>query len=410
MSDRDRLIEAFQTGALVRPSPDHMGFLDVVRGIAHACGVTVPLTDHVRAVASHLQGVDHIILLLADGLGIEAIDAMPRSSWIRRHTLRSIHAPFPSTTTSAVTSIATAESPATHAVTGWWVHVPSIQAPATVFAHDRATDGAPLGRLGVGIRDLCPSPPMIPAMARDAALVQPADIVDSAYTCHMAGDAARLSYGSIEEAAEVILRRIMDASGPTFTYWYTSSPDREEHEHGAADTHSHHASERLDRVLERLAGDLAELRRPYRIVGTADHGHLTLEPHLELEVDDALMHDLLAPPAGDMRVQFWHVRPGQHEAFEAGFRQRFGRWFALLTAEEFESLGLLGVEAWSAATRERVGSHVSISLGTAALRYAGLRGRAGYRRMRSGHSGLSRAEMLVPLIIGGEETPRGFDH
>ncbi len=101
-----------------------------------------------------------------------------------------------------------------------------------------------------------------------------------------------------------------------------------------------------------------------------------------------------------MRVQFWHVRRGRHDSFAAGFRHRFGRWFCLLTAEEFEALGLLGPEPWSTATRERTGHFVSLSLGNASLRFAGLRGQAGYRRMRSGHSGLSPSEMLVPLIIG----------
>jgi hypothetical protein len=409
VSDRDRLIEAFEMGALVRPSPDHMAFIDVIRGVAHACGVTVPLNDHVRSIAAHLVGADHIILLLADGLGIESVDAMPRGSWIRQHTLRAIHAPFPSTTTSAVTSIATAQYPSTHAVTGWWVHVPSLQAPATVFAHDRATDGVSLDRLGVTVRDLCPAEPMLPLMTRNAALVLPADIIESPFTCYMAGTAERIGYGRLTEAAQIIARRIMDADGPTFTYWYTSSPDREAHEHGAAGAASRDASDRLDRVLERLSGELAELGRTYRIIGTADHGHLQMQPHLELEEDDSLLEDLTAPPAGDMRVQFWHVRRGRESSFVTGFRQRFGRWFVLLTAAEFEELGLLGADAWSAPTRDRVGQYVSISLGAATLRFAGLRGQAGYRRMRSGHSGLSPAEMLVPLIIAGEAPAPAFD-
>lgn len=410
MSDRDRLLEAFATGTLIRPSSDHMGFQDVIRGVAHACGVPVPLTDHVRSIANHLTGVDHIILLLADGLGIESIDAMPRTSWLRRHTLRAIHAPYPSTTTSAVTSIATAQYPATHAVTGWWVHIPQLQAPATVFQHDRATDGMPLERLGIDIRDVCPAEPMIPTMTRDAALVQPVDIVDSTFTAYMAGSATRIGYGQVSGGAEVILRRIMDAPGPTFTYWYTASPDREEHEHGVQGDPSLRAAERLDRVLERLAKDLAELGHSHRIIVTADHGHLVLQPHLELEEDDPLLEDLTAPPSGDMRIQFWHVQRGREDAFEVGFRQRFGRWFALLPVDEFEALQLLGPEPWSDATRSRAGRFVSVSMGMGALRYAGLRGQAGYRRMRSGHSGLSPSEMLVPLIIGGEETPRGFEN
>ncbi len=249
MSDRERLIEAFSTGALVRPSPEHMGFLDVVRGVAAACGVAVPDGPHASWVADRLRDVDHVILLLADGLGIEALEAMPPGSWLRRHAVRSIHAPFPSTTTSAVTSIATGQYPATHAVTGWWVHIPTLQAPATVFAHDRATDGTSLDRLGIGIRELCPSPPIIPTMTRDAALLLPDDIVDSPFTCYMAGEAPRIGYASIEAAAAAVLARVSAAAGSTFTYWYTASPDREAHEHGPAGDRPVASALRLDAAV-----------------------------------------------------------------------------------------------------------------------------------------------------------------
>ena len=53
--------------------------------------------------------------------------------------------------------------------------------------------------------------------------------------------------------------------------------------------------------------------------------------------------------------------------------------------------------------RQRSGDFVSVSRGRGALRYAGIPGANGYRRMRSGHSGLSPAEMRVPLIVGGDE-------
>jgi hypothetical protein len=402
--DREHLLQAFDRGALVRPTPAHMGYVDVVRAVAHASGVEVPLNEHSRDLAAHLRGVDHLIFLLADGLGIDLIDRTPRNSWLRRHTLRSIIAPFPSTTTTAVTSLLTGEHPAQHSVIGWWVHLPEIASPATVFTHDRAVDGRSLDDLEVDVATICPTAPMLPRMTRTATFVAPEAIVDSPYTRYMAGTCQRVGYRGHEEAVSAILRTIMESDGPTFTYWYTSSPDSEAHEEGVNSDRVFRSMDRLDQAAERLAKSLDELAGTWRIVGTADHGHLDLDPHLEVARDDILLDYLECPPAGDMRVQFWHVQPGQEEAFCSGFRQRFGRWFYLLTAEEFEELALLGPDAWSEDTRTRVGTHVSISRGRAALRFAGIPGSAGYLRMQSGHSGLSPAEMRIPLIIAGEET------
>lgn len=407
MSDRSDLLEAFARGALVRPSTDHMGFVDVVRAVVHASGVDVPLNEHSRSLAAHLREVRHLVFLLADGLGIDLVDRMPRQSWIRRHTQRAIHAPFPSTTTTAVTSIATAEHPSTHAVIGWWVHIPAIEAAATVFQHDRAVDGVSLDRLGVSVETLSPSTPVMPRMSRSAALVQPDGIIDSPYTTRMAGGCERIPYRSYDSAVDAILRRIDESEGPTFTYWYVASPDTEEHDVGVADDRVFRALGRLDQAVESLARGLVESGETWRIVGTADHGHLDLDPRFEIGVEDALLGYLTCRPSGDMRVQFWHVRTGQETAFASAFRQRFGAEFYLLTAAEIEELALFGPDPWSDEMRRRAGAYVSISRGRAAMRDAGIPGRAGYQRMRSGHSGLSPAEMRVPLIIAGEESPRG---
>jgi predicted AlkP superfamily pyrophosphatase or phosphodiesterase len=407
LSDRTALLDAFARGTLVRPSTEHTCFVDVVRAVAHASGVPVDLNDHSRDLATHLRQVDHLVFFLADGLGINLVDQMPRGSWIRQHTLRAIHAPFPSTTTTAVTSLATAAYPAEHAVCGWWIHLPQVNGPVTVFAHDRAEDGHSLHALGIEADALCEAPPIIETMTRDAALVVPAGIADSPYTVRMAGSRPRIASRSYGEAAEAILQRVEQASGPTFTYWYTASPDTEAHDEGPRGQRVAQALEQLDEMLATLAAGLQHRTDSWRIIGTADHGHLELDPHLELEVDDEILDLLRCAPAGDMRVQYWHVRPGSAQAFEERFRARLGEMFFLLTAEEAEALQIFGPEPWSALMRERSGDYVSLARGSASLRYAGIPGGAGYRRMRSGHSGLSPEEMRIPLIIGGEGPPRG---
>jgi len=387
-----------------------MGFVDVVRAVAHASGVSCDLTDHARELSTQLRDADHLIFLLADGMGIDLVDRLPRNSWIRRHTRRAILAPFPSTTTSAVTSFSTGEHTAQHAVSGWWVHLDSIEGPATVFAHDRARDGMSLTNLGLDVGDLCRLPPILGSMTRDAELLVPMGIAESPFTTHMSAGRPRRSYRTYGDAIETIVDRVEGAAGPTFTYWYTPSPDSEAHDEGAGGERVYHAMESLSATLERLAGALTDTGQSWRIVGTADHGHLELGPHLELATNDPILDYLRCPPSGDMRVQFWRTNEAHTDRFISAFRSRFGESFYLLTVADAEELELFGPGAWSEHMRERSGDFVSVSKGRGALRYAGIPGANGYRRMRSGHSGLSPAEMRVPLIIGGgEPTDTGYD-
>ncbi len=406
LSDLQRLLDGFDAGELVRPFAGSTSLVDVVRGTASACGVDdIPMGDASRAIADHLKRAEHIVFVLADGLGIEFIDALPRSSWLRKHTRRAIQGTFPSTTPVAVTTIATGDYPAQHAITGWWTHLPSLCAPVTVFHHVRATDEVSLDALGVDFAELCPRPPLMPRMRRDVALLMPPNVVDSRFTRFMAGPSPCIPYGRHADAAHKIASRIVQAAGPTYTYWYTPYPDVLVHELGTHDERVGNSVEDLDDAIGQLIGALRERDVTARVIVTADHGHLDIggAGHLEVGADDPLLAYLTCPPSGDVRTLYWHVKPGMHPAFEAAFSARFGEWFLLLEAADTERIGLFGPDPVTETTRARIGDFVSIALGREVLRYTGGPGRDRYLAQRAHHSGLSPAEMQVPFILIGTE-------
>jgi hypothetical protein len=410
MTDLQRLIDGFDAGEFVRPSADVCGFVDVVRAAAHACDVPdIPLNENSRALAARLRRVDHIVFLIADGLGINFIDRLPRDAWLRRHTQRAIQAPYPSTTTAAITSFATAAHPAQHGIIGWWTYLPTIEAPVTVFSGCRVQDGLPISQLGASVRDLSPLDPILPRMQREVTVVQPAAIIDTDFSRYLAGGCHCIGYHSHANAVDAIVDRIRDADGPTFTYWYTPTPDSEAHDLGARDPAVLDAIEELDASLASLDQELARLPRPYRIIGTADHGHLDVggAGHLEVTQDDPLLEYLHCPPSGDVRTLFWHVRPDAAGAFLRAFCDRFEERFLLIDTDELDALRLLGPEPLSDETRRRAGDFTSIAIGAEVLRYTGAPGRDRYLAQRSHHSGLSSAEMIVPLILAGRPEPAG---
>ncbi len=70
----------------------------------------------------------HLVLLLVDGLGLRMLEQRPADSVLRRLLAMELRTVFPSTTASAITSLATGEWPAQHAVVGWWTHLPVLDA------------------------------------------------------------------------------------------------------------------------------------------------------------------------------------------------------------------------------------------------------------------------------------------
>ena len=90
------------------------------------------------------------------------------------------------------------------------------------------------------------------------------------------------------------------------------------------------------------------------------------------------------------------MREGQHGAFAARFRQRFGDAFALLTIDEVDRMRLLGAEPMSSETRRRLGDYLAVSLDHDALLYEP---HDTLRVMKGFHGGLLPAETRIPLIV-----------
>lgn len=406
MDDVERLLAAFESGSLVRPSADEANLLDLVGAVATAAGVPgLVLGEHARAIGERLAGVEHIVFVLADGLGLHFLDGLPADSWMRAHLDRPLQAPFPPTTTVSLTSIATGRWVTDHAATGWWTYLPGRDLVIVPLPFHRLADEAPLEGLGVATSDVFPGPPLMPHMRFAAEMVLPAAIADSTYSRYLGGGGPRTGYATLREATERIAERIEAAAGPTYTYWYTPRIDTLAHELGTDDEQTTTAVRGLDQQLAALAERLADFPAPTRLIVTADHGHRDVaeDGHRMIETGDPLLAFLRCHPTGDVRAVYFHLRPdasaADHAAFRATFAERFGDAWVLLAVDDVDRLRLMGPSPLSAGTRARIGDYTAVALGAEVMRYAGVPGSERFLRQRSQHSGLSHDEMTVPLII-----------
>ncbi len=407
MSDVDRLLAAFSDGRLVRPSAERANLLDLATAIAGAAGVAgLEPSEHARAIGARLAGAEHIVLVLADGLGTHFVDALPAESWLRTHLERRLLAPFPPTTAVSLTSVATGRWVTEHAATGWWTYLPGRDVVAAPLPFQRLADEQPLDELGIPPAEVFPVPTLMPRMRFAPEMVLPRAITDSVYSRYLGGGCPRTGYDSLREATERVAERIEAAEGPSYTYWYTPRIDTLAHDLGTGDEQTITAVRELDQQLAALAERLADFPAPTRLIVTADHGHRDVVDggHRMIEQGDVLLDFLRCHPTGDVRAVYFHLHPGSapadHDAFVAAFRERFGETWLLLATDELDALRLMGPGPLSAETRARVGDYTALALGGEVMRFSGVPGGERFLRQRSQHSGLSPAEMTIPLAIG----------
>ncbi len=397
-SDVPDLLAAFDSGALLRPDPAAPNLVDAARAVAASAGADgLELSPFAGDLAASLAEREHIVLILADGLGMQMLEREDGARTLRGNLRGELRTVFPSSSAVALTSLATGEWPARHAITGWWTHIEEIGGPATILQYRRRSDDRSLADLGVAPENAFPAPSLAPRIARRAHYLLPHQIADSVYSRYWAGGPAA-GYRSLADAPGSITGTARDAGEPTFGYVYVPHVDNEAHQGGPESNGVRAAILAVDRLVADVKAALGESAA---VVVTADHGHLgvTAADRRMIRATYGIPPLLASPPSGDPRVIEFHVRPDAHERFEEYFRTAFGRQFYLLTTAEVEELGLLGPGPLAPRTRQRLGDFMAISRGPAVLGFQLSKASREAAQQRSHHAGLTPAEMLVPLVV-----------
>ena len=394
MNDTERLLASFETGGLVRPSPDVANAVDLAQAIATLAGVSeLDITQGAERIVSQVGQSDHYVLALIDGLGVALVEQLGEDSFLRSQMRMTLQAVFPSTTVAALTSLATGLWPSEHGVPTWWTYLADYDVSATVLPFIERFSKRPLGKWGIKSSDVFTRATLPARFRYEPCSFVPATIASSVYSAYSSGGTEVRGYRTLSGAVDALSARIEAASAPTYSYLYYPLVDALAHDYGPEDSSVLAEVVNVDRELSRL---MDGLKGRARLMVTADHGLIAIGEggrHI-IRADDDIAELLVAPPSGEPRVPVFHVQEGKAEAFERRFRTRFGEWFVLLKASEVERLGLLGPGPFADVTRQRLGHYIALPLGEDVLVYEPQQDwMVGY------HAGLTPAEMLVPLVL-----------
>ncbi|MEK7215973.1 MAG: alkaline phosphatase family protein, partial [Chloroflexota bacterium] len=326
---------------------------------------------------------------------------LPPGGFLRTHVAMELQTVFPSSTASALTSLATGAWPGQHGVTGWWTQLPRLRVAAALLPYttrpSASGDAVPLMNLGVTSKEVFLTPSTLNRFVKDAVAVFPREIAQGAYSTFFSGGQPRLGYRSTADAVDMVMDRIGRAALPSYTYLYFSEVDERAHRLGRRHGRTIHALRQIDTALGRLALGVGKTAR---VVVTGDHGMLDLEPrqHHLLVPGSPLLELLECPPSGDARVLFFEVQPGAEDAFRERFLDEYGDVFLLVPVSEAVRLKLFGPGEVRPEVRERLGQFVAISRGADVMEFVPVRPDEP-PVLVSHHSGLTPQEMMVPLIV-----------
>lgn len=330
-----------------------------------------------------LPAVTHAIVVLADGLGREALEAHrghARTLAARLAPDPGISAGFPTTTASSLASLTTGVPPGRHGMTGYRAFEPETDRVLSLLNGDPTLDPGSWQRV----------PTLFETTdARCVAIASPRHAESWFTRAVLRG--AEYRGGATMADRFALARRELEAPGPVLVYLYIADLDVEGHAHGLDSSRWVAALENLDAAVAGLA---AALGPTHGLVVTADHGMVDVPSAAHLLVEKDLL-DGVSAVAGEPRcLQLRVVR--DPDAVASAWRERYGSRAWVATRDEAVAAGWFG----------EVDPEVLPRIGDVLV--AARRNHAFYidpddtaRRMVGQHGSISVEESTVPLLRFG---------
>ena len=357
-----------------------------------------------------LEGSETVILILVDGLGynfvkkfIKEEDSSVMRAIIDSGLMIPITSTFPTTTTTALTSVNTALTPQEHGIIGHTMFLKEFGTVANMIKFSPAIEPISGGLVRAGLipEDYLGNQTIYESLANSG--IESTVLTKSIY--HHSILSRMLHKGSsiipYINSADLFtfLANQVEAKIPLiFCYWdaldtgsHTYGPDAEE----VQAIFRNFLFSFYNEFIKKLSA--AQFRKTCLLI-TGDHGLVRVDRNDSIIANEYpdLMKDLQRPPAGDSRASFLKVTAGREEKI-IRFFERFDGKLRVFKSDELFDKAFFGKGRVREGVREAIGEFTVLSMKGVTFRYRFRKTRE-ETVLRGHHGGLTEDELFVPLI------------
>ncbi len=357
---------------------------------------------------------DTVILILVDGIGLDwmqyTLERAGRDADLRFWSnlpadsiLTPLTSVIPSTTATALVSLWTGALPAEHGVVGYELFLKEygiltnmITLQPAVYSEGNAT----LRLAGFNPETFLPVPSIGRVLSEQGVGVQVLlhrSIARSSLSQMLYAGAEVFPVGSLGDLF-VTLEQLVTRQTPypRYIHAYWGAVDEAMHRFSPTDPRAWREwlmfTQQFDLFFRQVH---RQSRGKTLLLFAADHGHIPTPRRVEFEVrrHPRLMECLTMVPSGEARLPFAFVRAGKEQAFQEAVADIWNGRFDVMPAAEFVRAGWLGNTEPHPCLWDRIGDFVILPP-EGDYWYFGLK----ENTLLGRHGGVSRAEMLIPLL------------
>ena len=316
----------------------------------------------------------HTIILILDGLGMNILNNFNKyypNNFLYKHFFKTTNSIYPSTTAASTTSIKTGLTPLETGWTGWQNYIREINQNVILFTGTNYYTGEQTKLKGF-------------------------DILKYKYyfsDLNICGAVIEPEFNNPNYTFKNTLDRTLEAiyNGIDTLYVYDESPDRELHELGTLDKSIYDKLNDYSILIEDFYN---KLPNDTLLIITADHGH-TDTIDFNMFYDMHLYSMLNRLPSNDTRCVTFSVKDEYMEEFSRYFNSVYGKIYKLLDSKEAIKLGYFGdTNNINERIEDFLADFIAIAYSNVYLTsFIGACGK------KSAHAGISKDEMIVPIMV-----------
>ncbi len=341
-----------------------------------------------------LEGGERIVLAVLDGLGASIIESsIPFMKLRELGFYTRISSVFPSTTSSALASLATGLEPASHGLLGFTMLCRKAGGLIKLLRLPQSLSWRGMEPDILSPLDIMGERTIYETMAREGEpplLLTRRHLTDSLLTRTLYSGSEVLGYAEPEDGL-IALDRALQGNHRLITF-YSEIFDVVGHIYGPSSLEASLQADRLLSLFTKLEG-----HGNSRLIVTADHGMIWIGGRqYQLAEDEEVLEHLELPPYGDMRATM--LKSSSEGLLDLLEDRGAGSWFTVLEKRSVVEKGLLGSSDLGKYSELRLGDYVLVP-GPGSAFDLKLRRRGKSHKLLGGHSGLDPEELLVPLLI-----------
>ena len=376
---------------LILPDYSNLNIVELMRFLYSKYGVDVNCNNEDK-FSNLINLKKHTVFILIDGMGSNLINLLPDDSVLKQHKVEDMITVCPSSTGCVLTSVATATYPSEHGIIGWYNYNREYNVDYyPLLFTDR--DGNDLNEKGINAHDIFKIDSKLNKLNVKTKVLYPEYIYDSVYSNYAASSSIRKSYSDIDDAFKK-LKSIISEDERSFTYLYIPYIDDLEHDYG------YDSKIVMNKLIEidNLLNDVINIKDTTIII-TADHGQTNVDINKDIIMDfNEYDKYFYAKPGIDFGMSTYYVKKDKINEFETKFYNDYKNKMYLFQTDEFLKNKVFGPNKYNDYLKSNLGEYISLCESDSQFINSDDI-ESYYKKTKGNHSGLSKDEMIIPLIV-----------